>query len=119
MTVLVEHHTKNGLFQKIVDAPWCSLTSKRRAGAVGRADRAVLRQADGHRVGASREAVCHRASPPITALPEPEPPAPTKWKLPKVVCCHAQQYVELMIEPLTPLFDTLVDRASMPAWGSS
>ncbi len=45
---------------------------------------------------------------PITALPDPEPPAPTVWELP------AGQYsalrnniVELMPKPLSPLFDTL------------
>ena len=45
---------------------------------------------------------------PITALPEPEPPVPTKWKLPKGgYAAMRNNIVELMIEPLTPLFDTL------------
>jgi pyruvate,water dikinase len=45
---------------------------------------------------------------PITALPEPEPPPPTKWKLPKgSYAALRNNIVELMIEPLTPLFDTL------------
>lgn len=45
---------------------------------------------------------------PITALPEPEPPLPTKWKLPKgSYAALRNNIVELMIEPLTPLFDTL------------
>jgi pyruvate,water dikinase len=45
---------------------------------------------------------------PITALPEPEVPLPTKWKRP--TGCYAamrNNIVELMTEPLTPLFDTL------------
>ncbi|HET7090125.1 MAG TPA: PEP/pyruvate-binding domain-containing protein, partial [Anaerolineae bacterium] len=45
---------------------------------------------------------------PITALSEPEPSAPTTWKMPKG--CYAamrNNIVELMTEPLTPLFDTL------------
>ena len=45
---------------------------------------------------------------PITALPGPEPPMPTTWKMPRG--CYAamrNNIVELMTEPLTPLFDTL------------
>ena len=45
---------------------------------------------------------------PITALPEPEPPAPTTWKMPKgAYAAMRNNIVELMTEPLTPLFDTL------------
>jgi pyruvate,water dikinase len=45
---------------------------------------------------------------PITALPEPEPPVPTEWKLPKgMYSAMRNNIVELMIDPLTPLFDTL------------
>jgi phosphohistidine swiveling domain-containing protein len=45
---------------------------------------------------------------PITALPAPEPPAPTEWKLPKhSYIAMRNNIVELMAEPLTPLFGTL------------
>jgi pyruvate,water dikinase len=45
---------------------------------------------------------------PITALPEPEPPAPTEWKLPKgSYIAMRNNIVELMADPLTPLFGTL------------
>ncbi len=45
---------------------------------------------------------------PITALPAPEPPAPTEWKLPKGdYIAMRNNIVELMAEPLTPLFGTL------------
>ena len=45
---------------------------------------------------------------PITALPEPEPPAPTEWKLPKgLYSAMRNNIVELMADPLTPLFGTL------------
>ncbi len=45
---------------------------------------------------------------PITALPEPEPPAPTEWKLPKgKYIAMRNNIVELMADPLTPLFGTL------------
>ena len=45
---------------------------------------------------------------PITALPEPEPPAPTEWKLPEgSYVAMRNNIVELMAEPLTPLFGTL------------
>lgn len=45
---------------------------------------------------------------PITALPAPEPPAPTEWKLPKhSYMAMRNNIVELMAEPLTPLFGTL------------
>ncbi|MFC1878424.1 PEP/pyruvate-binding domain-containing protein [Chloroflexota bacterium] len=44
---------------------------------------------------------------PITALPEPEPPAPTEWKLPKgAYAAMRNNIVELMTDPLTPLFKT-------------
>ncbi len=44
---------------------------------------------------------------PITALPEPEP-ALTSWKLPKgQYAAMRNNIVELMPNPLTPLFDTL------------
>jgi pyruvate,water dikinase len=45
---------------------------------------------------------------PITALPEPEALLPTTWQRPRG--CYAamrNNIVELMAEPLTPLFDTL------------
>ena len=55
---------------------------------------------------------------PITALPEPEPPPPTTWKL------HKGQYavmrnniVELMPNPLTPLYDTLGRAAINDSFG--
>jgi len=45
---------------------------------------------------------------PITALPEPEPPVPTEWKLPKgSYVAMRNNIVELMADPLTPLFGTL------------
>ena len=45
---------------------------------------------------------------PITSLPEPEPPAPTSWKLPKGhYAAMRNNIVELMPNPMTPLFDTL------------
>jgi phosphohistidine swiveling domain-containing protein len=51
---------------------------------------------------------------PITALPaeaqlpEPEPPTPTEWKLPKgKTIAMRNNIVELMADPLTPLFGTL------------
>ncbi|NIN68831.1 MAG: phosphoenolpyruvate synthase, partial [Anaerolineae bacterium] len=45
---------------------------------------------------------------PITALPVPEPPAPTEWKLPKhSYIAMRNNIIELMAEPLTPLFGTL------------
>ena len=45
---------------------------------------------------------------PITALPEPEPPPPTEWKLPKgQYVAMRNNIVELMADPLTPLFATL------------
>ena len=45
---------------------------------------------------------------PITALPAPEPPPPTEWKLPKgAYSAMRNNIVELMAEPLTPLFGTL------------
>jgi phosphohistidine swiveling domain-containing protein len=45
---------------------------------------------------------------PITALPVPEPPAPTEWKLPKgSYIAMRNNIVELMADPLTPLFGTL------------
>jgi len=45
---------------------------------------------------------------PITALPEPELPAPTEWKLPKgAYAAMRNNIVELMIDPLSPLFATL------------
>jgi phosphohistidine swiveling domain-containing protein len=45
---------------------------------------------------------------PITTLPEPEPPPPTEWKLPKgYYVAMRNNIVELMADPLTPLFGTL------------
>ena len=45
---------------------------------------------------------------PITALPAPEPPVPTNWDLPKgSYAAVRNNIVELMIEPLSPLFRTL------------
>jgi phosphoenolpyruvate synthase/pyruvate phosphate dikinase len=45
---------------------------------------------------------------PITALPEPQAPIPTEWKLPeKSYIAIRNNIVELMAEPLTPLFATL------------
>ncbi|MCP4543419.1 MAG: hypothetical protein GY832_40420 [Chloroflexi bacterium] len=45
---------------------------------------------------------------PITTLPDPEPPIPTEWKLPKgMYSAMRNNIVELMIDPLTSLFDTL------------
>jgi len=44
---------------------------------------------------------------PITALPEPEPPVPSEWKLPKgAYAAMRNNIVELMTDPLTPLFKT-------------
>ena len=45
---------------------------------------------------------------PITALPDPEPPVPTEWTLPKgSYVAMRNNIVELMADPLTPLFGTL------------
>ncbi|NIU60424.1 MAG: phosphoenolpyruvate synthase, partial [Pseudomonas stutzeri] len=45
---------------------------------------------------------------PITALPEPEPAALIEWKLPKgKYVAMRNNIVELMADPLTPLFSTL------------
>lgn len=45
---------------------------------------------------------------PITALPESELPAPTEWKLPKgAYAAMRNNIVELMMDPLSPLFATL------------
>ena len=47
-------------------------------------------------------------SRPITALPEPEIPAPVEWKLPKgAYAAMRNNIVELMVDPLSPLFATL------------
>jgi pyruvate,water dikinase len=47
-------------------------------------------------------------SRPITALPEPEASVPTKWKLPKgAYAVMRNNIVELMADPLSPLFETL------------
>ncbi len=45
---------------------------------------------------------------PITALPEPEAPTPTEWKLPDPKGRYARgSVVEFLPDPLTPLFGTL------------
>jgi pyruvate,water dikinase len=45
---------------------------------------------------------------PVTALPEPELPVPTEWKLPKgQYAAMRNNIVELMADPLSPLFATL------------
>lgn len=45
---------------------------------------------------------------PITALPEPDPPIPAEWKLPEgAYAAMRNNIVELMTEPLSPLFKTL------------
>jgi pyruvate,water dikinase len=45
---------------------------------------------------------------PITALPAPEPPPPSEWKLGKgQYMAMRNNIVELMADPLTPLFGTL------------
>ncbi|MBN1886552.1 MAG: hypothetical protein JW850_01125 [Thermoflexales bacterium] len=45
---------------------------------------------------------------PITALPTPEPPVPSEWKLPEgVYSAMRNNIVELMAQPLTPLFGSL------------
>jgi pyruvate,water dikinase len=47
-------------------------------------------------------------SRPITTMPEPEIPAPTEWKLPKGnYAAMRNNIVELMVDPLSPLFATL------------
>jgi phosphohistidine swiveling domain-containing protein len=47
-------------------------------------------------------------SRPITALPEPEIPTPTEWRLPKgSYAAMRNNIVELMADPLSPLFATL------------
>jgi len=47
-------------------------------------------------------------SRPITALPEPELPAPTEWRLPKGdYAAMRNNIVELMADPLSPSFATL------------
>ena len=55
---------------------------------------------------------------PITTLPEPEPPPPTTWKLPKgQYAAMRNNIVELMPNPLTPLFDTLGRAAINASFG--
>jgi len=55
---------------------------------------------------------------PITALPEPEPPPPTEWKLPKgQYVAMRNNIVELMADPLTPLFATLGRKAINASMG--
>lgn len=55
---------------------------------------------------------------PITTLPEPEPPAPTIWKLSKgQYAAMRNNIVELMPNPLTPLFDTLGRAAINASFG--
>ncbi len=55
---------------------------------------------------------------PITALPAPEPPPPTVWKLPKgQYAAMRNNIVELMPNPLTPLFDTLGRAAINASFG--
>jgi phosphohistidine swiveling domain-containing protein len=55
---------------------------------------------------------------PITTLPEPEPPAPTTWKLPKgQYAAMRNNIVELMPTPMTPLFDTLGRAAFNASFG--
>ena len=45
---------------------------------------------------------------PITTLPDPEPPGPIEWKLPRgAYAAMRNNIVELMADPLTPLFRTL------------
>jgi pyruvate,water dikinase len=45
---------------------------------------------------------------PITVLPEPEPPVPDEWKLPAgAYAAMRNNIVELMADPLSPLFKTL------------
>jgi rifampicin phosphotransferase len=45
---------------------------------------------------------------PITALPQPKLPPPTEWKLPKgTYALMRNNIVELMADPLSPLFATL------------
>ncbi|NIM48725.1 MAG: phosphoenolpyruvate synthase, partial [Gemmatimonadales bacterium] len=45
---------------------------------------------------------------PITALPEPELPPPTEWRLPQgAYIAMRNNIVELMADPLSPLFGTL------------
>lgn len=45
---------------------------------------------------------------PVTALPAPEPPPPTEWRLPEgAYAAMRNNIVELMADPLSPLFRTL------------
>ena len=45
---------------------------------------------------------------PVTSLPSPLPPQPSSWKLPQgAYMAMRNNIVEMMIEPLTPLFKTL------------
>ncbi len=54
---------------------------------------------------------------PITALPEPEPPTPSEWKLPPgAYAAMRNNIVELMADPLTPLFRTLGLSAVNASW---
>ncbi|MCK4725606.1 MAG: PEP/pyruvate-binding domain-containing protein, partial [Anaerolineales bacterium] len=54
---------------------------------------------------------------PITALPDPEPPAPTEWQLPPgAYAAMRNNIVELMADPLTPLFRTLGLSAVNASW---
>lgn len=54
---------------------------------------------------------------PITALPEPELPFPTDWKLPKgAYVAMRNNIIELMADPLTPLFKTLGLGAVNAVW---
>jgi len=54
---------------------------------------------------------------PITALPDPEPPAPTEWKLPPgAYAAMRNNIVELMADSLTLLFRTLGMSAVNASW---
>ncbi|MBN1669332.1 MAG: hypothetical protein JW862_19735, partial [Anaerolineales bacterium] len=54
---------------------------------------------------------------PITALPQPARPAPTEWKLPSgAYAAMRNNIVEMMIDPLSPLFKTLGLRAVNDSW---
>ncbi|MCK4898128.1 MAG: hypothetical protein KAS38_05095, partial [Anaerolineales bacterium] len=56
---------------------------------------------------------------PITALPDAEPPVPTEWKLPEgAYAAMRNNIVELMADPLTPLFKTLGLRAVNKSMGN-
>jgi pyruvate,water dikinase len=109
MTVLVEHHTEERPVPE--DRRHALVLSDVEADELAqwgvRIEQFYGRPMDIEWARAGKQFAIVQARP-ITALPEPEPPGPTNWQLPKgSYAAMRNNIVELMIEPLTPLFDTL------------